>query len=173
MENKYGLDLAIGGLWYTPFWKTNGFYVIFSLILVVLIAVVIYRWWLSSKKSSKQDPILLLVQSLCEVQDRPLNASAQAFYFDLVLKFKEFMGYKYQLELRQKTDSEVKKFLFKNNLDNLEINQQLVMTFLEILDRSYVARFAKNDISKDQMRSDLQKTIDLMQQTVHESCEKL
>jgi len=172
-ENKYGLDLEIGGLWYTPFWKTNLFYAIFSFVLVILLVLIGYKWWLRSKQVSRHDPILLLIQSLREIENKPVKTSAQVFYFDLIFKIKEFIGYKYKLELRQKTDSEVKKFLVKEDLGAQQINEQLVKTFLEILNHSYAARFAKKSVSSEQMVLDLQQTINSMQQIMHASDEKL
>lgn len=170
MNNKYGLDLEIGGLWYTPFWQSNLFYAIFGFILVLLVGVIGYKLRKRSNVAA-QDPIVMLIESLRSKELQISKVNAQLFYFDLTLKFKEFFGYKYKFELQYKTDSEIKKFLQKEKTS--QVDEQLIKTFLEILDRSYVIRFAKNNISKEQMSVDLQKTIDLMQQVSHQPCEKL
>jgi len=170
-ENKYGLDLEIGGLWYIPFWKTTVFYFIIGIILIFLLLLVLYKLWRWKSKKPAQDPIVMLVQSLRERENKLEKIDAQVFYLDLIFKFKKFIGYKYQLELINKTDSEVKKFLVKDH--SMPINHELINTFVEVLDSSYTARFAKNAVNKDKMGSDLQKTIHVMQQMINENCEKL
>lgn len=170
MDNKYGLDLEIGGLWYAPFWQSNLFYGIVGLILILLLFGIVYKWRKSFKKTTNQDPVLVLVESLQKQEQQIAKGNAQLFYFELVSKFKKFIDYKYQSNLQYSTDIEIKNFLLKEDLG--PINRQLIETFLEILDRSYVIRFAKNNVSKTQMSVDLQKTIDLMQQVLNQPSEK-
>lgn len=170
-ENKYGLDLEIGGLWYKPFWKTTTFYTIIGIISIFLLLLICYKLWAWYRKKPDHDPVIVLLQSLRDCEHKLDRIDSQLFYLDLVNKFKKFINYKYQLELANKTDDEVKKLLVTDHI--MPINDKLITTFVEVLDASYVVRFAKLAVNRDQMGSDLQKTIHVMQQMINENCEKL
>jgi len=160
IDNKYGLDLEITGLWYIPFWKSTVFYAIIISSLILLLIMLFY--FFHKKRNLKdQDPAVLLIRSLSSGQDLD-KIDAQSFYFSLVFKFKEFIKYKYNLVVFDKTDRELKCFLHQHK----DLDGQLVNILIEILDDSYVARFTKGVINKSKMESDLQKTISVMQQII-------
>lgn len=156
--NKYGLDLQIADLWYIPFWKTNFFYGILSFSFILIFILALYCFY-KSRKKIKKDPVLLLLADLNNYHERINQIDSQIFYFDLISKYKEFIGYKYNLNLINTTDLELKSCL---NISQ-EIDHDLVVILLEILDFSYFARFAKNEVNRLKMESHLQHTINAMQ----------
>lgn len=159
-ENKYGLDLAITDLWYIPFWKTKFFYVTIITSLILLLILLVYLFY-QNRKLKAQDPLVLLLASLNSYKQKIDQIDAQTFYFDLIFKFKQFIGYKYNLVITDKTDCELSQILHKNALD-----ERLVEIFADVLKNSYVVRFAKGAINKSKMESDLQKSIAIMQQII-------
>ncbi len=160
-ENKYGLDLEITGLWYIPFWKTKLFYAIIISSLILLLIVLFYFFY-KQRSLKKQDPLVLLIQSLNNDYGELDRIEAQGFYFSLIFKFKNFIKYKYDLIVFDKTDSELKHFLHQHQ----EVDRRLIELLTTVLDDSYIVRFTKGTISKSKMANDLHKTINVMQQII-------
>lgn len=160
-ENKYGLDLAITDLWYIPFWKTTVFYAIIISSLILLLIVLFYFFY-KKRNLKNQDPIVLLIQSLNSDYHDLDRIDAQSFYFNLIFKFKNFIKYKYNLIVFDKTDSELKHFLRQHK----QLDRKLIDILTKVLDDSYIIRFTKGVISKSKMADDLHKTINVMQQII-------
>ncbi len=102
---------------------------------------------------------MLLLADLKNYHERINQIETRIFYFDLIFKYKEFIGFKYNLNLINTTDLELKRCLNTSQ----EIDHNLVVILVEILDFSYVARFAKNEVNRLKMESHLQHTINAMQ----------
>lgn len=160
---KYGLDLKISNLWYTPWWKTAMFYWVLTGVLLFLIILLL--WWLYFKFKKtlvSNNPYLVILrvwQELAHQIDELDEMDAQLFYFKLTDDFKKIINLKYKLILADKTDDEIKK-----KLNEQEVNNQLKFVFIEILDSSYAVRFAKALTSKSKMKKDLIKFIFIIQQ---------
>ena len=165
--NKYGLDLAIGNLWWVPFWQTTAFYVTLGSVLLLLVILFFWYLWSRSKKMQISDPMTQIVYSLNVYKDQLDGVDAQIFYLDLVSKLKTFVGYQCKFDIANKTDAEVKEFI-----NGKQLNNNLVVAFVKILDESYATRFAKGAVSKAVMESDLQKIIIIMQEIINEKLAK-
>ena len=166
-QNKYGLDLAINGLWYEPFWHSKSFYVI--LILCILILLVWFgRFFFKKRQVKQKDLLFLVIQDLKKYRQANLNVAGQDFYFYLIAKIKLFISDKYKLQLFARTDAELKQDLLDNQ-QIFQIDQELIDLINQVLDRSYVVRFAKTDVVKVQIETDLSNTITVMQKVISKS----
>lgn len=166
---KYGLDLEISNLWYIPFWQTAIFYWLLAGVFIFLI--ILLFWWLYfklKKTSVGSHPYLIILRSWQEITHQLDQIEPRILYFKLIDDFKKIINLKYNLILAGKTDTEIKK-----ELNEQDINNQLKLVFMEILDSSYSVRFAKALISKSQIEEDLAKVIVIIQQISDANSTKL
>lgn len=163
-ENKYGLDLEIGDLWYMPFWQTTTFYLIMGIAGFLLL--VVFVWWYKtrSKQHVSKDPLEKLIADIRHLELGMDDLDCQVFYLELIGYVKQFAKYRYKLDISGKTDVEIKKILKENKLD-----AELQNLILHLLDSSEKIRFASDSSSRGQMENDLQRVLDIVQRNLSKS----
>jgi hypothetical protein len=156
--NKYGLDLEINDLWYTPFWRTTAFYFIVVIVLLVMLLAVIWWYQNRSEKCLSKDQILKLISDIYLLRLDIKNLDYQTFYFELIGYVGQFAKYQYRFDISSKSDLEIKKTLKNSNLDT-----ELQNLIIHLLNSSEKIRFASDSSSRVQMEIDLQKVLTVVE----------
>jgi hypothetical protein len=156
--NKYGLDLEINDLWYTPFWRTTAFYFIVVIVLLVMLLAVIWWYQNRSEKCLSKDQILKLISDIYLLRLDIKNLDYQTFYFELIWYVGQFAKYQYRFDISSKSDLEIKKTLKNSNLDT-----ELQNLIIHLLNSSEKIRFASDSSSRVQMEIDLQKVLTVVE----------
>ena len=162
--NKYGLDLRVGDLWYTPFWKTPFFWVFTGLILLLTLAIICWKWRSKPKILTAEDHIMAVISSLKRLDSKIDSINIQKFYLDLITKCKKIIKYRYDIDVVGSTDEEAKIILGQSQVDG-----PIKMVFVEVLESSYTVRFAKGAVARAKMAADLQKVLTTFGQSSYTS----
>lgn len=151
---------------YTPFYKTNIFIVISSLLLLALIITLAYIF--IKKRHNKQN---IQVITHWEWALRELKKMAPSkyetkeefkkFYFDITELIKLYLQKRFNFNLMEKTDEELLKYLKDKSFD-----EENIYVIKNILDGSLLIKFANEQAIKENALKSLKETIELVKRTI-------
>lgn len=162
MENTELYDIY--GLWYVPFWQTNTFkYVVIGLGCVMLTFIL---WHLIKKYRAKKTQVPAweqALQKLTAVKNKTLLSPehCELFYVEITNIIKEYLQGRYQYDVHHKTDQELITFLRSKKFDTL-----LVDEVEAVLSGALVVKFAHEQVIKDQLEQDFNKTVAVIKRTI-------
>jgi len=156
-------------IWYEPFWHAWWFKVIFwGLILFFIAGVMI--WFVKFRKKPKPQ-LLPWQKALKKLQQ--LNVESyegeefrKVFYYELIKILKNYLSSRYTISLKDKTDTEVIEEIKKTGFP-----KKLLPALHDIFQGAIFIKFAQKGVEKHRMRTDLNKSIDIIESTKTEQRE--
>lgn len=154
------------GLWHTPFWQTETFYVIVKVcagIAVLVLFVVLYKLYIAYKKRKKisaWDSALRDLQTLHELQ-RISIIPAKEFYITLSSIIKTYLYNRFGYDVLSKTDEEIVIYLQEKRCD-----QGIIDGIRELLQGSIAVKFANASVAQERMADAYNRTLSLIKNSI-------
>ena len=151
--------------WHIPFWQTTFFYWFVSIWIIALIGVILFfglRWYHKKLALSKKPwEIALEKLSLLEKNRYTNQKEIKQCYFIMTSTVKTYLITQYNYPLHGKTDIEIITYIAQETK-----NKRISELLKEIMNGSLFIRFANAQTVEEQIRHDIQKSKEIIQQTI-------
>ncbi|MCK4265313.1 hypothetical protein KAW80_03075 [Candidatus Babeliales bacterium] len=149
--------------YFVPFWKTWWFFALSLTIIFILLSFVIYKLIFLFKKTKPLSIWIDAEMRLNKIDPRLLMEKEEfkKFYFELGKILKQYLSKLFELDLENKTDAEIRRYLEEKKFD-FNLTNDLV----EILHGSRFIKFANETALPSKAREDWELALTIIKRTI-------
>ncbi len=144
-----------------PYWQTLWFKIVVIVGIIAIIALISYFIMTRKKRVIPSWEIALQQLNKINIERCVNKRDFKAIYFEITSIFKRYLHDRYELNIIDKTDDELIKYLTKNNFDSI-----LLESIKKLILSSNLVKYADEVALKTQVEEDLKLAISLINKTI-------